>query len=932
MNNNNEDDVIDHYAVLNIPDNATQSEIRKAYLKASRTYHPDKNLSNPERASKMFHHVLNAFNILGDAIKRKEYDYDCGVGETESIRSTRSNRSTGTGRHERASTADSFKSQSKKMSSAFASSFGSSPNASFESAVHSWDSMMNQLLEPVRRRSTKKIQKIFRGYRIRKRYKKQLKQLNRQKKQRQAWAREKKVLKKAQRRVEKEKNNKDRTKIDRRRRVKTAPNGTVQPHSAKGQLFGPAPPVPRRKPRHVSQQHRETDSKTDSKTDFKIDFNIRKPKSTSTTKSFPPPPTSPSYHPQSIPLLKKTNFQHIMSMVSAATCLQRYWRRILLRNQKLASIIQIQSLFRGAALRINLKRNLIRAINQAKVSARKKIIQRITLSVIAVQAMVRSRNSRIEMKRLALASTKIQCFVSYHLKKKRKMSMKKAVHIINCVKKVQSAARMWKGKRVARTKKIAKNIQCMLFNRKKSVILLQSFVRRNKTQKKYIQFIDFVIKIQNLYRARNKEKKERQQQIRSKDVQFVSNVVQVCFSLVDNCTTRKLQDHSVNQIITTWRSFTAFRLVQAMQKSRNQQRQQQQQLEEKKKEEKKKYNQKICVLQSATRNYLARKTVNELRHHQIRLTKAIVLQCVARCRQAHREMNAKKRKEKEKQKQKEHQMSRGAIEVQRIFRSYVARQSYKRRYTMCLKIQTFVRRISACVHVQLLQQQRFHTLHCIQIQSWYRSIQARNIIERNRYLKIQAAIKQADLQRKQWWQTRSHAAHQLQCAFRRYQRNQVQRQKKWLLHVSNIYSILKFRNIIATHRAEKWKTEHISMHAVPKKYFPTRTIKRASGNNSTSASNGKQVLPSKKIMLVLNAIGIQGNQSSPNRTRRQKMSTNKHIASNNTLSKYTSNNKHSHQHQHSTTMNGNRTRLQPTKPLNNNHRHRQTLRNEEKCT
>ena len=324
--------------------------------------------------------------------------------------------------------------------------------------------------------------------------------------------------------------------------------------------------------------------------------------------------------------------------------------------------------------------------------------------------------------------------------------------------------------------------------------------------------------------------------------------------------------------------------------------------------------------------------MNELRHHQIRLTKAIVLQCVARCRQAHREMNAKKRKEKEKQKQKEHQMSRGAIEVQRIFRSYVARQSYKRRYTMCLKIQTFVRRISACVHVQLLKQQRFHTLHCIQIQSWYRSIQARNIIERNRYLKIQAAIKQADLQRKQWWQTRSHAAHQLQCAFRRYQRNQVQRQKKWLLHVSNIYSILKFRNIIATHRAEKWKTEHSSMHAVPKKYFPTRTIKRASGNNSTSASNGKQVLPSKKIMLVLNAIGIQGNQSSPNRTRRQKMSTNKHIASNNTLSKYTSNNKHSHQHQHSTTMNGNRTRLQPTKPLNNNHRHRQTLRNEEKCT
>lgn len=64
---------MDPYKVLGISTNATHEEIRKAYRKLARKYHPD---SNPDdaNAGEQFKKINDAYNILGDEKKRAEYD------------------------------------------------------------------------------------------------------------------------------------------------------------------------------------------------------------------------------------------------------------------------------------------------------------------------------------------------------------------------------------------------------------------------------------------------------------------------------------------------------------------------------------------------------------------------------------------------------------------------------------------------------------------------------------------------------------------------------------------------------------------------------------------------------------------------------------------------------------------------------------------
>jgi len=62
-----------HYKTLDIPENATEDEIKKAYRKLSLKYHPDKNIGKPE-VSNVFHKISSAFDVLGDPQKRAEYD------------------------------------------------------------------------------------------------------------------------------------------------------------------------------------------------------------------------------------------------------------------------------------------------------------------------------------------------------------------------------------------------------------------------------------------------------------------------------------------------------------------------------------------------------------------------------------------------------------------------------------------------------------------------------------------------------------------------------------------------------------------------------------------------------------------------------------------------------------------------------------------
>jgi DnaJ family protein C protein 9 len=65
--------------VLNVTNDATPSQLRKAYYKLCLKYHPDKlspNLPNEERelATKKFQAISLAYTILSDEDKRKEYD------------------------------------------------------------------------------------------------------------------------------------------------------------------------------------------------------------------------------------------------------------------------------------------------------------------------------------------------------------------------------------------------------------------------------------------------------------------------------------------------------------------------------------------------------------------------------------------------------------------------------------------------------------------------------------------------------------------------------------------------------------------------------------------------------------------------------------------------------------------------------------------
>lgn len=64
---------IDYYKVLGLSKNASQDEIKKAYRKLARKYHPDLHPNDPE-AEKKFKEINEAHEVLSDPEKRKKYD------------------------------------------------------------------------------------------------------------------------------------------------------------------------------------------------------------------------------------------------------------------------------------------------------------------------------------------------------------------------------------------------------------------------------------------------------------------------------------------------------------------------------------------------------------------------------------------------------------------------------------------------------------------------------------------------------------------------------------------------------------------------------------------------------------------------------------------------------------------------------------------
>src|SRR5271166_6210774 len=63
----------DYYAILGVKKKATAEEIRKAFRKLARKYHPDVN-PNDKKAEEKFKELSEANDILSDEKKRKIYD------------------------------------------------------------------------------------------------------------------------------------------------------------------------------------------------------------------------------------------------------------------------------------------------------------------------------------------------------------------------------------------------------------------------------------------------------------------------------------------------------------------------------------------------------------------------------------------------------------------------------------------------------------------------------------------------------------------------------------------------------------------------------------------------------------------------------------------------------------------------------------------
>jgi len=63
----------DPYSILGVSKSASESEIKSAFRKLAKQYHPDQNADNP-KAQEKFSEINSAYEILGDKEKRARFD------------------------------------------------------------------------------------------------------------------------------------------------------------------------------------------------------------------------------------------------------------------------------------------------------------------------------------------------------------------------------------------------------------------------------------------------------------------------------------------------------------------------------------------------------------------------------------------------------------------------------------------------------------------------------------------------------------------------------------------------------------------------------------------------------------------------------------------------------------------------------------------
>ena len=64
----------DYYEILGVPKSAPEKDVKSAYRKLARKWHPDANPNNQKQAEDKFKEIQEAYEVLGDPEKRRKYD------------------------------------------------------------------------------------------------------------------------------------------------------------------------------------------------------------------------------------------------------------------------------------------------------------------------------------------------------------------------------------------------------------------------------------------------------------------------------------------------------------------------------------------------------------------------------------------------------------------------------------------------------------------------------------------------------------------------------------------------------------------------------------------------------------------------------------------------------------------------------------------
>ena len=69
-----------HYSELGLSEGASAAEIKQAFRRLALKWHPDKNADNREAAEERFKRIAEAYDVLSDATKRRQYDAELRDG------------------------------------------------------------------------------------------------------------------------------------------------------------------------------------------------------------------------------------------------------------------------------------------------------------------------------------------------------------------------------------------------------------------------------------------------------------------------------------------------------------------------------------------------------------------------------------------------------------------------------------------------------------------------------------------------------------------------------------------------------------------------------------------------------------------------------------------------------------------------------------